>query len=773
MMTTAHPQSGTAAPLQPPGPTDDRMNRNATALVVSSVLTSAVGFAFWVVAARTMSQTDVGVGGAAVAALVLLGNVSTLGLRNALPRFLPVAGIRTRQLILRSYAAAGGAAVLISYVFIAGAQIWAPELVALHEGVLGRVLFIGAVATWAVFILQDSVLIGLRHATWVPIENLAYAVGKLGLLAVLASTGSWALLVAWVIPALLVIGPLNRGIFTRLVPVASSESASLPTSSDDLAWRSIARFASGDHLADMIRFLGAEGVVLVVVAQLGAELSAPLFFAITIAATLGLVSSNIVSSFVAEASTRPHEMDVLLRRSARRAAALVVPGALIAAALAPLALAIFGSEYAAEGTTVLRLLLLAAIPQIVANLAIGVARHRRRVADVVKIALASSIFPLVGAIFLVPRFGIVAVGWTFLVGQIVLAAELLRRWFSGRRTPSAAAVQLLIGVRRHLRQHRRRRAAAMLFDELDANRHGPDALHPRRLVPTETDAVIAIVERELDPVVVKVALSDAGARGLAAHYTAVAALRWATRGLECASLLPVRVEHGVIQGESYAIETACPGVSAIDAHSAALPVITDAILSIHRSTARQVRIGDDLVSGLISAPIRVLSEDRRLAARLGSLERLETMLASALSQHEVTVARTHGDFWLGNVLVDPATSTPRVSGIIDWENSAEVGLPEVDLAHLWLSLQPSGMAAGVLIATAQNRFGDVIHPLRGCQDLPNPDLPARLVVGLAWLAHVSDGLRRSSRFALGRIWIRQNVLDVLDVFDALAVDCDR
>ncbi len=744
---------------------DDRMNRNAAALVAGSVLTSVLGFAFWVAAARTMSKVDVGVGGAAVAALVLLGNISTLGLRNALPRFLPVAGASSRRLITRSYAAAGAAGLACAGVFVVGARLWAPDLAALHDGVVGRLLFMGAVAVWAVFILQDSVLIGLRHATWVPIENLGYAIGKLALLVVLASSGSWALLIAWVIPALLIIGPLNRGIFTRLIPAGPTPGSE---SADAISWRSIVRFASGDHLADTIRFFGAEGVVLIVVAHVGAELSAPLFFAITIAATLGLVSSNIVSAFVAEASSRPYEMEALLRRSAKRAVALVVPAALIGAAAAPIGLSVFGSEYAREGTTVLRLLLLAAIPQIVASLAIGVARFHRRVVDVVKVAIASSIAPLVGAAFLVPYFGIVAIGWSFLIGQVLLALELLRRWSAGRRTWIASAVRMLVGLRSRVRQQRRRRAAATLFDELDATRDGGDVLHPRRFVPTETDVVVALVGRPTDPVVVKVALSDAAARGLAAHQAALDALGRATAGLPCASLLPRRVENGVTVGQAYVIETACPGQSVATADVATVHAVADAMLAIHSATQRPASADDDLIHHLVTEPIRVLCADPRLADRLESLERVQAMLTRSLIGRDLMVARTHGDYWLGNVLLDSSAHEPRVTGIVDWENSREAGLPEVDLAHFWLSMQRSGLAGGVLMAVMRGPFADLLD--MSDNDLPNPGLPAGLVVTLAWLAHVADGLQRSSQFALGRVWLRENVIDALDVLDVVADD---
>ena len=124
-----------------------------------------------------------------------------------------------------------------------------------------------------------------------------------------------------------------------------------------------------------------------------------------------------MSAFVAEAAARPAHADELLRRAAKHITVLVVPGALVAAAAAPLALALFGSDFVESGTPVLRLLLLAAIPQIALSLAIGQARYRRRVSDVVMLAMAASLAPVIGAAFFAPTYGIVAVGWAVLIGQ--------------------------------------------------------------------------------------------------------------------------------------------------------------------------------------------------------------------------------------------------------------------------------------------------------------------------------------------------------------------
>ncbi len=744
---------------------DDRLTRNANALVLSGILTSGLGFAFWVVAARVLSTDDVGTGTALVAALVLLANVSTLGLRNALPRFIPIAGPTTGRLVLRSYLVCAIVAVTLAAAFVAGVGLWADDLTLLQDDLLGGLGFAVAAAGWTIFILQDSVLTGLRRAGWVPIENLIYAVAKIGLLVFVVSTGPWALLLAWSVPAVALLPPLNGLVFRSLIPQHERDVAP----AGDLVgrpfdWRSLTRFSAGEYAADVVKNVGAEGVVLVVLAVVGATQSAALFFAITITASLQLVTSNIVNAFVAEAAARPSAFDSLLRRSAVHAARLVVPAALFGALVAPLALSVFGSEYAANGTTVLRLLLLALIPQIGISLAIGVARFERRVGRVVALAFGTSVAPLAGALLLAPRYGVVAVGSAVLVGNIVLLAILVVTTFRRRlsRSAAAAVVPRAIAVRDALRHRRRVRAVGSILDELDAVHTTGDSLTPRRAIRNTNDVVVIVVDHPTNPRVIKIALSQAAAYGLHAHANALRTLHSAGEVLRLtvADVLPTLLETGTVVGHDYVIESKRPGLAPLVADHGTLAAIARSLGGLHRLTSARTTVGEALIVSLVDEPVGVLASDSRLGEHGAAFAALRSRLDRAFRGRSLLMARTHGDSWLGNVLVETDADGVTVTGIIDWEDSQAIGLPDVDLAHLWLSTQEDGIAAATLRVLEAPTFVDIVGSWAG--PTPNPTLPGGPVVLLAWLAHVASGLERASRFGLGRVWLDENVRPVLD-----------
>src|SRR4051794_35908215 len=96
------------------------MRRSAYALIAGTGVTSLLGLLFWALAAHWLSPAMVGIGASLISALTLLANISTLGLRNGLVRFLPEAGPMTRRLVASSYALCAGAATAVAAIFLVG-----------------------------------------------------------------------------------------------------------------------------------------------------------------------------------------------------------------------------------------------------------------------------------------------------------------------------------------------------------------------------------------------------------------------------------------------------------------------------------------------------------------------------------------------------------------------------------------------------------------------------------------------------------------------------
>ena len=166
----------------------------------------------------------------------------------------------------------------------------------------------------------------------------------------------------------------------------------------------------------------ADLLTLLVLNEVGPEASAYYFMANTIGYTLYLVISNIGSALVAEGARYPERAVSLARQALWNSARLVVPLALVGVLLAPLVLGILGPDYATEGTVVLRLLLISAIPQVIVGIAIATARIRRDLRTIMAVYTALAVGSIGGSWLALDTLGIPGVGLACLVTQLVVCA---------------------------------------------------------------------------------------------------------------------------------------------------------------------------------------------------------------------------------------------------------------------------------------------------------------------------------------------------------------
>ena len=399
------------------------VHRDGLALVASSGLTSAVGLLYWVVAARLFEPATVGVNSVALSTMQLLGGVAHLNLTQALLRFGPVAGRALRRLVLVCYGVAGAVAALVGLGYAAGARTWAPEMAAAvgHGPLL--VFFAVATPVWAVFTMQDYLLTALGRATVVPLENLVFAVAKLGLLGAAVGVGyAGGIAGSWLLATVAVVVAVNAWLFVRVVPRVGDGGPVEP-----LRWRAVARFVRSDYAGAVLWQLAMYGVPALVLARLGAEDAAVYGVVWTMAIALYLVPSGMGQSMIAHTAGDPGRAEDARRAMVRRSLQLVVPAAAVLAVGAYPVLWLFGPAYAERGSWALALAALSAVPQVVTASVVARARVLQRVRVLVAVPGTLAVGVLAGAWLLMPVLGITGAALAWLVVQLVGAAVLLTR----------------------------------------------------------------------------------------------------------------------------------------------------------------------------------------------------------------------------------------------------------------------------------------------------------------------------------------------------------
>ena len=230
--------------------------RNGYALVLSSATTSVLGVAYWILAARTYTPDVVGLNAAAISAMMFLAGVSQLNLMSALLRFIPGAGRATGRFVVSAYLISVSVVAVSSLIFLRGLDTWAPTLSFLGSSPVVVVWFTLATMAWCIFVLQDSVLTGLRQAKWVPVENAAFSLAKIVLLVGFAKAlPHYGVLASWMIAMALTLLPVNGLILRRLIPkhvaAAHGDVAPRPGTGRQVCHRRLSRrtvLAGVDHV---------------------------------------------------------------------------------------------------------------------------------------------------------------------------------------------------------------------------------------------------------------------------------------------------------------------------------------------------------------------------------------------------------------------------------------------------------------------------------------------------------------------------------------------
>ncbi|MGW1379364.1 lipopolysaccharide biosynthesis protein [Streptomyces sp. NPDC002446] len=393
--------------------------RNAYALMLNTGVSGLLGLGFWLVAARYYTESAVGQGSAAIAAMKLLAGLMALTLTGALARFIPVAGRTTRRLVLRTYAGSSAVVAVAAAAFLLTLDLWGPSYRFLH-GPLGGLGFVLAVVAWSLLTLQDGVLTGLRSALWVPAGNLAFSTVKLGLLVVCAvAIPTAGVFVSWVAAIAVSVVPLGWLVFRRLIPrhVRMTERTARPPS-----LREMGRFLAGDCTGSLFSLAVVYLVPVLVASQVSAADNAYFYIATTIGGTVNLLALNMGASLTVEGAHDPARLAHNTRAALRRMARIMLPVCLTLFVLAPWLLGIFGSGYAQAATPLLRWFAVGAVLRVVMEVHFAVLRAQNRTAGLAALQGLLCVLVLGLTLVLLPRLGLTGAGIAEISSLAVIVA---------------------------------------------------------------------------------------------------------------------------------------------------------------------------------------------------------------------------------------------------------------------------------------------------------------------------------------------------------------
>jgi len=400
--------------------------RNALFLMLNTAVTAISGFLFWVVAARFYAAEDVGLASAAVATAGFLVTLAGLGLDSGLVRFISESGKDHDNLVNSCLTFGGLVAAVVTAIFLAGLELWSPDLSFIRETPLSVAAFVVLVVAWVLYTFLHNIFVAHRRAGYSLLQGVLQGVAKLALAAVLVvSMAAFGLVSAWglgfvfaaIVGIFVLLPRLHRGY--RPIPLIRGESI-----------RRIARFSSMNYLAGLIAKVPTAFLPLMVVGLLGAEQNAYFYMAFGVVSNaLLLIPAGVSLSLYAEGSHDEEDLSLHVRRSLKFSFVLLVPLIILVFLVGDKILLVFGRAYSAEATHLLWVLALSALPGTVNAIYFYKKRVEKKMKMVVGLGALTVVVTLGLSYLLLPVMGIIGAGIARLIGvgvvTVVVVGEFL------------------------------------------------------------------------------------------------------------------------------------------------------------------------------------------------------------------------------------------------------------------------------------------------------------------------------------------------------------
>jgi O-antigen/teichoic acid export membrane protein len=366
----------TAPGLVTRGARPDSMVRGAVYLMLSYGIQAALGFAFWLVAARLFSPDNVGTASSLISASILIGFLGLLGLNTTFVKFLPVAQDRNRLITAGlTLACVCGGAIALVYVLLT--PLIAPRVSFIAHNPLLGAGFILLVAAGSVNSLTDSVFIGVGQAKYTAItDGIVGGATKLIAIVLLSGAGSYAIfgaasssyVAAGVVSLILMVrGADWRPRFTGLLS----------------ALKPVLVFSGANYVANVFNLLPNLIVPLIVIDRIGAASAAYYYVAYQLASLLYQTVFAVESSFLAQGAQSHTIEKSFLVRSIRILAVVCIPAFAVMLLIGHYLLLLFGAKYAGNAGGCYNILIAAVLPIAVNNWLLTVLRLADRLHAIV------------------------------------------------------------------------------------------------------------------------------------------------------------------------------------------------------------------------------------------------------------------------------------------------------------------------------------------------------------------------------------------------------
>jgi O-antigen/teichoic acid export membrane protein len=328
---------------------------NGGALIVNVFVSGIGGFAFWIIAARSVEPASVAQATAMITSILGVVSVSQQSLVVNLP-ILIAGSPRPRRLAGRTYIGALSLTALSALIYLVFGTRFASGLDYLRDVRLSVVFALGCII-WSIFALQDAVLTGVRKGKLVLLENTVWSGCRLILVLTLPLIGL-ELGVGWVVSMWLVPATILVGIVTYYLFITPTSPLRHPLGTIELHRRALFSFLAVEHLVAVTNGVAQIVVPAVALTALGATSAAPFLAAFQFLIVIEVAMGTFAGAFAVEVRRQGHASRKLIALTCGLLGGLSLAAIVGAQFFGKDFMALFGPAYREPGGEVLAILVL-------------------------------------------------------------------------------------------------------------------------------------------------------------------------------------------------------------------------------------------------------------------------------------------------------------------------------------------------------------------------------------------------------------------------------
>jgi O-antigen/teichoic acid export membrane protein len=417
----------------------------------STVITSGIGYLYWVVAAHLYSAHDLGLGSTFLSIMTLTSTFANVGIGSALIQILPQrkAGHEWSLALNVSIVMSILASLLGGLIITIVLPLLSPQFSMIKVYTSYGLIIIVSVAIWTVATLLDQIFVAERATGNMAIRNTVFALLKLLLMIPLIQMGALGVFSSWVLAAAATV--LLAGLV--LIPRLKRDYRFVIRGMKKQV-RSMLSLFAGNHFISIGSMLPEYLLPVFVSIRLSVTDNAYFYTTWMMGSIFFMVSPSVAASLLSEGSHTAKDVAQKARTSLIIISVLLGPIMLVCLLGGRYIMSFFGPSYPEHGLSLLIILAVSAVPDAITNVYVSLLRvwGRLRFAAFLNLTMAAITLGL--GWILLPILGIAGAGWAWLIaqstGSLIVGVDILisrghEAWSNKKSTQGLSLLKQLNG----------------------------------------------------------------------------------------------------------------------------------------------------------------------------------------------------------------------------------------------------------------------------------------------------------------------------------------